>query len=148
MQSLLTDHSTLEHSLTALATQRCDIILKAIADSAQELLRAVNMAHAIPLVLEQVGHATGVDRVHLLQIDPTAPVDDGHILDHCFWSAPNIVKPEEFSDGSGHTMVEVGLGSWVPRLAHGETIVGHVRDFEESVRRFFKIGHLKSTVPF
>jgi diguanylate cyclase (GGDEF)-like protein len=42
-------------------------------------------------------------------------------------------------------MVEVGRGSWVPRLARGETIAGHIRNFEDAVHRFLEVASLKST---
>jgi diguanylate cyclase (GGDEF)-like protein/PAS domain S-box-containing protein len=136
----------LERSVAALASYRRDVILEAVAASAKELLRSHDLTQSLPKVIEQIGKAAGVDRVHLLQIDPAAPIEQGQILKHRLWSAPGISTPRKFGDGSGVAMAEVGLKSWVPRLAHGETIVGPVRSFEDSVRRFFKMGGLKSTV--
>jgi len=114
--------------------------------SAKELLRSRDLNQSLPKVIEWVGQATGVDRVHLFEIDSTAPPDQGRIHTHYKWCARGVPTPPEWNDAKGGTLVEVGLGSWVPLLAQGETIVGHVRNFEDPVRRFFEMGGLKSTV--
>ena len=53
-----------------LEAHRRDILLEAIARSAKELLRTSDMTRSIPKVLEHIGHATNVDRVHMLAVDP------------------------------------------------------------------------------
>jgi len=97
-------------------------------------------------VIERIGQATDVDRIHLFEIDVAASPDQGRILEHYTWSARGIPAPAVYRDATGTFLAEVGLGSWAARLARGETIAGHVRDFEDSVRRFFESGGLKSTV--
>ena len=138
--------SKLDDALAILAAHRRDVILEAVAMSAKELLRSSNLEQSLPKVIEQIGHATGVDRVHILKIDPAAPVDEGRIRAQYFWSAFGILTPQKFQDAKGLSLIEVGLGSWAPRFMQGETISGHVRNFGESARRFFEVGGLKSTL--
>ncbi len=40
----------------------------------------------------------------------------------------------------------VGLASWVPKLAQGETIIGNTRDFEPAARVLFEIADVKSVM--
>jgi diguanylate cyclase (GGDEF)-like protein/PAS domain S-box-containing protein len=145
-RSAAPDRERLAGSLAMLEAHRRDILLEAIARSAKELLRTSDMTRSIPKVLEQIGHATNADRVHLLAVDPAESNDDGRIIDHSLWSAAGISTPAIFNDGRGRTMVEVGLRSWLPRLMRGESVAGHARNFEEPVRRFFEFGGVKSTV--
>ena len=53
--------------------------------------------------------------------------------------APPAFRPlQVLVSVNGVTMAEFGFRPWLPRLAKGETIVGHVRDFAEPVRTLFK----------
>ena len=142
-RSAAPDRERLAESLTMLEAHRRDILLEAIARSAKELLRTSDMTRSIPKVLEQIGHAANVDRVHLLSVKP---IEVGRIIAHNRWSAAGISTPAIFNDARGRTMVEVGLVSWLPRLMGGETIAGHARNFKEPVRKFFEFGGVKSTV--
>jgi diguanylate cyclase (GGDEF)-like protein/PAS domain S-box-containing protein len=137
--------SKLDAALAILAAHRRDAILEAVAMSAKELLRSSNFEQSLPKVIEQIGHATGVDRVHILKIDPTSP-DQGHIVQHHLWSASGISTPPLFKHAKGTVMVDVGLESWLRRLAAGKVVVGHVRDFEESARKFFESAGVKSAM--
>ena len=87
------------------------------------------------------GSATGVDRAHIFLID--AANGEGHILQHYVWTAPGLATPPEFQNAK-QSMANVGLKSWISRLERGETIVGHVRDFDPEQRAFFELGGVKS----
>jgi diguanylate cyclase (GGDEF)-like protein/PAS domain S-box-containing protein len=137
--------SKLDDALAILGAHRRDAILEAVAMSAKELLRSPDLEQSLPKVIEKIGHATGVDRVHILKIDPTAP-SQGHIVQHHLWSAPGISTPALFRDANGTTMVGVGLESWLRRLAAGTVVVGHVRNFDKPVREFFKSAGVKSAM--
>jgi GAF domain-containing protein len=108
-------------------------------------VRSSNLEQSLPKVIEQIGQATGVDRVHILKIDPASP-DQGHIVQHHLWSASGISTPPFFKDAKGAAMADVGLESWLRRLAVGKVVVGHVRDFEESARKFFESVGVKSAM--
>jgi len=130
-------------ALTALDSYRHDKLLEVVAIAAKELLRPSDLAVSLPKVIEQIGQATGVDRTHLLMVDPSA--DDGQILQHFAWTVPNIATPPEFQHATA-SMAEVGLKSWIPRLERGETIIGHVREFDPAARKFFDLGRVISTL--
>jgi diguanylate cyclase (GGDEF)-like protein/PAS domain S-box-containing protein len=135
----------LNGALAILAAHRRDAILEAVAMSAKELLGSANLEQSLPKVIERIGLATGVDRVHILKIDPTAP-DQGSIVQHHLWSALGISTPPLFKDAKGAAMVDIGLQSWLRRLATGKVVGGHVRDFEEPARKFFESAGVKSAM--
>jgi diguanylate cyclase (GGDEF)-like protein/PAS domain S-box-containing protein len=109
----------------------------------KELLRSADLVESLPKVIEQIGQATGVDRAHIFMIDAAA--GDGHILQHHMWAAPGLATPPEFRNAK-LPMAKVGLESWIPRLERGETIAGHVRDFEPAARALFNLGGVKSAL--
>ena len=117
------------------AAHRRDVILEAVAASAKELLRASDLQQSLPSVIERIGQATGVDRAHIFEVDSSTPA--AHVLQHYMWSAPGVPTSPLLAAVKGAAMAEVGFGPWLPRLAKGETIVGHVRDFEKPVRDLF-----------
>ena len=141
-----TGREVLDCSLSILALHRRDTILEAIAKSAQELLRSSDVKRSIPRVLELIGCATNVERVHILVVDATGPVKTRHVVDHYLWTTEDIQTPELFSDGSNVKFADVGMGAWLPRLARGETIWGNSKDFEDSERKFLQLGGIQSTV--
>ena len=137
--------SRLDDALAILAANRRDAILQAVAMSAEELLRSSDLRQSLPKVVERIGEAAGVDRAHILKIDPIAP-DQGAIAQHYLWSAPGTSTPPLFNDAKGAVMVDVGLESWLRRLAAGEVVVGCVREFEEPARKFFESAGVKSAM--
>ena len=137
--------SKLNNALAVLAAHRRDAILESVAMSAKELLRSTNLEQSLPKVIERIGEATGVDRVHILEIDPTT-LEQGNIVQHHLWSAPGISTPPLFQDAKGAVMIQVGLESWLRRLAKGKVVVGHVCRFEKSVREFFESAGVKSAM--
>ena len=69
----------------------------------------------------------------------------GDILQHSVWSAPGIATPPEFQNAQ-EPVSNVGMKSWIAKLERGETIVGHVRDFDLEKRAFFELGGVKSVL--
>ena len=141
-----TDREVLDRSLSILELHRRDSILEAIAKSAQELLRSSDVARSIPKVLEVIGRATNVERVHMLVVDAKDAVEARHVVDHYLWATEDIYTPDLFSDGSNVKFADVGMGAWLPRLARGDTIWGSSKDFEDSERKFLELGGIQSTV--
>jgi diguanylate cyclase (GGDEF)-like protein/PAS domain S-box-containing protein len=137
--------SQFDDALAILAAHRRDAILEAVAMSAKELLRSSNLEQSLPKVIERIGQATGVDRVHILKIDPAA-TDQGLIAEHHIWSASGISTPPFFKNAKNTSMAEVGLKPWLQSLAAGKVVVGHVRDFDESARKFFEMAGVKSAM--
>jgi hypothetical protein len=58
--------SELNGALSVLAAHRRDAILEAVALSAKELPSSFDLQQSLPKVIERIGLATGVDRVHIL----------------------------------------------------------------------------------
>ena len=139
------DGDVLKRSLAILALHRRDVVLEVIAKSARDLLRAPKVMSAIPKVLEEIGTASDVERVHLLSVDVADPLDASRIIRHQAWSAPGVVTPAEFTGGLQMTFAQTGLGGWAATLASGTSIVGHSRSFSPSARAFLKVGGIQST---
>jgi diguanylate cyclase (GGDEF)-like protein/PAS domain S-box-containing protein len=130
-------------ALAALDARRRDRLLEAVAIAARELLRSSDLKVSLPKVAEEIGCATGVDRMHIFLVD--AVNGDGRILQHYLWTAPGTPTPAEFQNPS-MPMADAGLSSWIPKLERGETITGHTREFDPSVRGLFESGGVKSVL--
>ena len=130
-------------ALAVLETLRRDGLLEAVASEAKELLRSSDFAVSLPKVAAEIGSATGVDRTHIFLVDGAN--GDGQILQHHLWTVPGLPTPAEFRNPS-LPMAKAGLSSWIPRLERGETITGHIRDFDPSVRGLFELGGVKSVL--
>ncbi len=137
--------SKLDDALAILAAHRRDAALEAVAMSAKELLRSSNLEQSLPKVIEQIGYATGVDRVHIIEIDTDTSPEHSPVVQHYVWSAPGVSSSINYEEIK-NPMAEVGLKSWVPRLARGETVVGNTRDFEPAARTLFERGSVKSVM--
>lgn len=134
-----------EDSLAVLVALRRDAILEAIAYSASVLLHSTDLRTSLQTIVERLGRATGVDRVHIFEVKPGTTSTVGVVAWHYVWSAPGIVTPREFAETPG-SMAQVGLASWMPRLLRGETIVSHTRDLDEPNRKLFEMGNVKSVL--
>ena len=130
-------------ALAVLNAHRRDRLLEAVAIAARELLNSSDLNVSLPKVTERIGAATGVDRVHIFLVD--AARGDGQILQHFVSIVPGLATPPEFQQAS-EALANVGLKSWIARLERGETITGHVCDFEPEKRAFFELGGVKSTL--
>jgi len=130
-------------ALAALDTRRRDALLEAVTISARELLTSPDLHAILPTVAEQIGAATGVDRVHIFLVNGDDP--KAAILRHCVWIVPGLPTPPEFSTPT-QSMADVGLQSWIPRLARGETITAHTRDLDRPARALLELGRVKSVL--
>ena len=139
-----TERQRLERSVAALAANRRDTLLAAVAASAGELLRSHDLDGAWAKILERIGRAAGVDRVHIIEVDPTRASDRGPVIAHGAWSAPGIPPPDIHEVRA--LLVEPVPGDWTARFACGEVIVGRVRDFAPAARAFFETGGVKSVL--
>ncbi len=127
------------------AARRHEAILEAVAVSAKELLRTSNLQQSLPMVIERLGQATGVDRVHLIEVGTDTPTEQSPVVQHYVWSAPSVSSSIDYQEIK-EAMAEVGLESWVPRLTRGETVVGNSRDFAPAARTLLERGNVKSVM--
>ena len=130
-------------ALAALDAHRRDRLLEAVAITARDLLNSSDLNVSLPKVVERIGAATGVDRVHIFLVESVSA--RGNILQHFVWVTPGLPTPPEFQHAS-ESMANVGLKAWVERLARGETITGRVREFDAEKRAFFELGGVKSVL--
>ncbi len=137
------DTQDLAGALALLDARRRDKLLEAVAISAKELLRSTDLAVSLPKVIELFAQATGVDRGHIFLVD--AKSGRGDILQHSVWGAPGIATPPEFQNAR-EPVSNIGMKSWITKLERGETIVGHVRNFDPEKRAFFELGGVKSVL--
>jgi len=136
----------LSRAYAELATARRDAILEAIARSARELLRSSDMARSMPAVLELIGTAAEVERVHLFGVTEGRPSGDTRLALHRSWCDPACVIPEAFEARITGSFAEMGLPDWPERLARGETIVGDARTFPPEARALLELGDIRSTL--
>lgn len=139
------DEASNEHSLGVLATLRRDVLLEAIADAAKDLLHTTDLHDSLRKVAARLGSATGVDRVHVFELRDAAAVEEGDIGWHCVWCAPDLEIKDFCADLEG-SMVDVGLGPWLPKLKRGQMIVSLTRDLEDSARALFERALVRSVV--
>lgn len=132
-------------ALSRAALDRRDLMLEAIAKGARELLRSGTVERSIAKVLEYVGRATGVERVHLFGVQTDGRTKDARITLHHLWVAPDVGEQGVLVDPR-KSFGDLGMSSWMVRLSRGEAIVGRVRDFEPSVREFLTAIGIVSTV--
>jgi len=130
-------------SLAALADLGSAAILEAVAKSAKELVRSSDLDQSLPKVIEHIGLASDVNRAHIFTIDSTT--QDGCILSHHLWVLPGTPASPAF-DHPADSMAAAGLGPWAAKLAKGDIIVGHVRDFDAPARALFESGQVKSAL--
>ncbi|XSG81539.1 MAG: EAL domain-containing protein [Methyloligella sp. ZOD6] len=123
--------------------QRRDTILEAVTLSAKELLRSRDFERSLTKVIEHVGKATGVDRVHLFQIDPTDG-SDGRAIAHYIWNAPGVTLPAPLRDLTKQNMTEAGLTSWMSRLRRDEVVLAKTSDLKGPARGFLKKSGVES----
>ena len=67
-----TDQEVLAKSLATLSLYRRDSFLEAVALIATELLHTPDLQQSLPQVVERIGRAIDVDRVHLFEVDTAA----------------------------------------------------------------------------
>jgi diguanylate cyclase (GGDEF)-like protein len=120
--------------LAALDAVRQSRLLQTFALAAQELRDSGDLSVSLPKLAEQIGRATGVDRAHIVLLERRA--GKIRIRQHSLWAEPGLPNAPKLAHGE--LPGELELTSWTARLARGETIVEHARDFDPAAREFFK----------
>ncbi|MBI1203939.1 MAG: EAL domain-containing protein [Rhodopseudomonas sp.] len=138
------DSSAFARALSVIKNYHPDRLMMAVAKAARELLHTTDVTVSLPAVLAEIGQAMAADRAHIILIDGHS--EDGNIIRHHFWSSHNGAPVAADFKNAVEPMAHVGLKPWIPRLKGGETIQGHIRDFEPEVRKFLESGGIKSTL--
>ena len=113
-----------------------DSILEAVSFAAERLLGAQDWEPSIDPVLQQLGEATGVDRVYIVEVDHPTP------LARYQWTAPHL-RPR---DRTQAPLDAVGLERWRQLLRAGQIVHGTTSSFPEAERRVLEQHGIRSAV--
>jgi diguanylate cyclase (GGDEF)-like protein/PAS domain S-box-containing protein len=122
--------------------KRSNLILEAVSFAARTLLEQPDWTGCIDAVLENLGVAAEVNRVHIVKLEES----DGDSL-----ATLKFEWSHEIEQRLGKTEVQNvplaarGLGRWLAKLQAGDVIHGRVTDFPESERAFLRMLDIKST---
>jgi GAF domain-containing protein len=140
---VLRDISRQKHAEEAL--RRRDSVLEAIGFAAEQFLKSTAWEQNIQEVLQRLGDATKVSRVHLFENHIDA---DGRLrtsLRH-EWTAwgirPRIVNP----DTQNFAMIESGFARWVEVMGRGKVLYGPLRQFPPSEQAVLSPQEIQSLV--
>jgi PAS domain S-box-containing protein len=128
--------------------RRRDAVLEAVSHAAERLVAEPSWRDAAPLLLRELGEATGASRAYLFETGVRA---DGRRVasQRCEWVAPEITP--EFGNEVMQDMCfqEVGLGRFQELSERNEIFAGNVKDFPASERELFEAQSIRSlmTVP-
>ena len=124
-------HARLEMSEQAL--RRREAILETLRVAAERLFRDKSFSMAVHRVLEDLGAATGVDRVYIFENhrDPTRRVLTSQRYE---WVAAGISPQLANPDLQNLPIKEAGFGRWLASLQKNQVVKGHIKDFPEIER--------------
>ncbi|MCD4704332.1 MAG: response regulator [Methanosarcinaceae archaeon] len=110
-----------------------DAILEAVSFSADNLLRAPFLNNVIPLVLEKLGQASGVDRVYIFQnvTDGTGTLRMRPVHE---WTAPDTLPLINQPKYQNLSYIDVGLGRWMDILGDYKVIASPVAELPAQER--------------
>lgn len=118
-------------------------ILRAIALTAERLLRAAHWTECVPEVLESLGTAMGVSRAYIFENH----LDESGVLvasQRFEWVRPGVtpqIGNPELQESRYH---EAGFGSWIEVLGRGEALAAHVRDLPPQQRALLEAQDIRS----
>lgn len=130
-------HDITERKTSEMALERYGAIMSSISHEAERFLKTPAWEQSIPEVLSELGRASNVNRVYIIMnyIDDEETVHSSLCYE---WTAPGI-EPQIENPALKHIALgKSGLSRWEETLSEGLPIYGHVRNFTESEREFFK----------
>jgi signal transduction histidine kinase/PAS domain-containing protein len=110
-----------------------DLLLAAIAKATALLVQGENLEESINGALENVGKATGVNRVYIFQNHDA----EGYrmpLMSQSYEWTDGTVEPQINNPNLQDVPYEIACPRWYESLSAGRTIVGNVRDFPENER--------------
>jgi len=107
--------------------------LECLSEVSQQLLRAGDLAEALPAVLRRLGETAEVSRVYFFE---NHPGPEGALLcnQRYEWCAPGVEPQIDNPELQNFPYVAAGFARWVEVLGQGGVIAGAVADFPESER--------------
>jgi len=123
--------------------KRSNLILEAVSYAARTLLEQPDWTGCIDAVLENLGTAADVNRVHIVKLEES---DGDSLATLKFeWSTDNIENRLGKPEVQKVPLATRGLERWIMGLQAGNVIHGRVKDFPESEQGFLRMLDIKST---
>ncbi len=136
-------HTQLEMSEQTL--RRREAILETLRVAAERLFRDKSFSMAVQRVLEDLGAATGVDRVYIFENhrDAARRLLTSHRYE---WVAEGVSPQQANPDLQNLPFTEAGLSRWLSNLQKNQVVKGHVKDFPASERDLWTAQHIQSVL--
>lgn len=135
--SMIILHDITERKNTEMAISRRESIMSSINLAAEQFLKESAWEHNIPAVLEKIGRAADVSRIHVVMnyIDKNG----GAHSSLCYeWAAPGVSSQINNPALQHMSLHRSGFGRWENTLSQGHPIYGMVRDFPEDEKNFLQ----------
>lgn len=146
--SLMESVANLRAAQATQATEEANLrrrgaILAAVSVAAERLFRGRSFADSINQVVQELGHATGVDRVRIFE---NASGQGGDLMSHevYAWAAEGVGGYLELGRFKSMHFREAGLMRWVDVLSNNQTINTNVQNLPDLERRRLQSQGLKS----
>ena len=136
-------HTQLEMSEQTL--RRREAILESLRVAAERLFRGKSFGMAVQRVLEDLGAATGVDRVYIFEnyLDAARRVLTNQRYE---WVAEGVSPQLANPDLQNLPLKEAGFSRWLSTLRRNQVVKGHVKDFPASERRLLTARQILSVL--
>ena len=107
--------------------------LECLSEVSQQLLRAGDLAEALPAILRRLGETAEVSRTYIFE---NHPGPEGELLcsQRCEWCAPGVEPQIDKPEQHNSPYVAGGFTRWMEILGRGDVIAGAVADLPGSER--------------
>lgn len=114
--------------------ERHDAALEAVSFATEQFLKMPTWEQNIQAVLERLGQAVKVSRIHIFQnhVGTDHALSSSQLYE---WSAPGVAPQIDNLALQRLPYREGGLGRWEASLSQGQIIAGRLQDLPESERR-------------
>ncbi|TAJ44938.1 PAS domain S-box protein [Methanofollis fontis] len=125
--------------------KRHDDILQAVGLTAHSFLQNERWDEEIDRVLERLGEATGVDRIHIFQ---NHEADGGELLcsQRFEWCIPGVESRMDNTTLQNIPYEKAGFSRWIQELQNGRVVAGNIETFPEEERAFLCSQGIRSLV--
>lgn len=137
--------SVIERGRTAEIVQMRDDILQAVTSAAESLLLNVEWDSLIEEVLQQVGVATGSDRVYIFKNNDPISENLGISLKG-EWAAKGILSNKEFLKDNVCSYQDLGYSRWREILSSGQLLHGDVEELPDPEQENLNRAGVKSLI--
>jgi diguanylate cyclase (GGDEF)-like protein/PAS domain S-box-containing protein len=140
---LVIAHNIERRKRIEMALQRRDAILQAVSFAAEKFLKIVNWEQSVPKVLEQIGKAADVSRVHIFKrflSEEGVPL----VSQYYEWVSEGITPQIDNPDLQNLPFHSSGFERWDNEITNHRAIFGLVRDFPESEKELLSVQDILS----